>query len=90
MEAEHLQSIEGSESVDIGDPKDGKHFNAIRQIDCPACHTRMITMVDREQSHIHFESCKVCYGVFFDAGEFKDSKTKTALDYLRDLMARFD
>jgi hypothetical protein len=29
-------------------------------------------MVDAEQPHIHFESCKYCYGRFFDAGEVRD------------------
>lgn len=90
MEAEHLKSLEGSESIDTGDPKDGKHFDQIRKIDCPVCHTPMIQMVDRAQPHIRFESCKVCYGVFFDAGEFKDWKTKTLLDFFKDLVARPD
>lgn len=90
MEAEHMKALEGSESIDTGHPKDGKHFDENRRIDCPDCHTPMISMVDREQPHIHFESCKVCYGVYFDAGEFTDWKTKTFLDYFRDLLARLD
>jgi hypothetical protein len=34
-------------------------------------------MTDHHQPHIHFESCTVCYGVFFDAGEFRDYKEQT-------------
>ena len=90
LEAEHLKSLEGSESIDVGNPVDGRHFDQIRKIDCPVCHTRMIGMVDRSQPHIHFESCKVCYGIFFDAGEFTDWKSKTLLDFFRDLIARPD
>lgn len=90
LEAEHLKAIEGSESIDIGDPVDGEHFDVIRRVDCPVCHTPMIGMVDQAQPHIRYESCKVCYGLFFDAGEFKDWKTKTVLDFFRDLLAMLD
>lgn len=40
---------------------------------CPACtHYPLIHMVDPQQPHIRFESCKFCYGRFYDAGEFRD------------------
>lgn len=40
---------------------------------CPACdHYPLIHMVDPHQPHIRFESCKFCYGRFYDAGEFRD------------------
>jgi Zn-finger nucleic acid-binding protein len=42
-------------------------------------------MVDNDQSHIWFESCSECYGVFFDAGELMDYKEKNILDFFRDL-----
>ena len=87
LEAEHLKSLEGSETIDVGDPEKGELYDEMVKIDCPVCHTRMIPMGDSGQSDIRFESCKVCYGVFFDAGEFKDFKRKTVLDFLGDLMA---
>ena len=40
-------------------------------------------MADRRQPHIWYESCKVCYGVFFDAGEFTDFKEETLLDWFK-------
>ena len=88
LEHEHLKSIEGSESIDIGDAAVGKKRNDMDRINCPVCHTRMIPMVDRDQPHIWYESCTVCYGVFFDAGEFKDYKEKSVLDFFRDLFAK--
>lgn len=88
LEHEHLKAVEGAESIDIGDAATGKQFDKIDKIDCPECHTPMIRMVDREQPHIHYESCKVCYGVFFDAGEFRDYKEKTVVDFFRDLFAK--
>ena len=88
LEHEHLKAIEDSESIDIGDPKVGKEYNSIDKIDCPVCHTEMIRMVDREQPHIRYEACKSCYGVFFDAGEFRDYKEETILDFFRDLFTK--
>ena len=84
---ERLRSVEGSEVIDIGDAEVGRRLNSTDRIECPECHTPMIRMVDGAQPHIHFESCKVCYGVFLDAGEFTDLKHKTVLDFLRDLLA---
>ncbi len=88
LEQEHLKAIEGSETIDIGDPKVGKTYDQISTIDCPVCHTKMIPMVDLKQRHIHYEACTVCYGVYFDAGEFKDYKEETILDFFKDLFAK--
>ena len=54
---------------------------------CPACgHYPLIHMVDPHQPHLRFESCKFCYGRFYDAGEFRDfvddSEYDTAFDRL--------
>ena len=46
-------------------------------MNCTACHTQMIRMVDLKQSHIWQETCSICNGVFFDAGEFSDFKEHT-------------
>ena len=88
LEHEHLKAIEGSEEIDIGDPEVGKQTNIVDQITCPVCESRMIRMVDGRQPHIWFESCTVCYGVFFDAGEFRDYKQENILDFFRDLFSR--
>lgn len=87
LEAEHMKALAGSEEIDIGDPAVGEALDERVRIDCPVCHTRMIKMVDARQSHIHYESCPVCYGVFFDAGEFADYKQTTVLEFFRALLA---
>jgi Zn-finger nucleic acid-binding protein len=87
LEHEHLKSIEGSETIDIGDAQVGKRHNPEHRIDCPSCGSRMIAMVDVHQPHIWYEACTTCYGVYFDAGEFRDYKEKTILDFFRDLFA---
>lgn len=86
LEADKLKALQGSESIDTGDPKKGAEMDKKQNINCPKCSTPMISMVDRTQPHIHFESCTVCYGLFFDAGEFSDYKHETLMDFFRDLM----
>ena len=88
MEKETLKELPGSEAIDTGDPATGQQFNSVDRVDCPVCHTRMIRMVDVEQPHIWYESCPVCYGTFFDAGEFKDYKEETVRDFFKDLFSR--
>lgn len=85
LEAEQLKRLKGSEDIDTGDPKLGKVFSKVEKINCPVCHTQMIRMVDLDQPHIWYEGCTVCYGLFFDAGEFRDYKEETVLDFFKDL-----
>ena len=42
----------------------------------------------RKQANIHYEACTTCYGVFFDAGEFRDYAERSVLDFFRDLISR--
>ena len=86
---ERLKGMPGSEAIDVGNTGLGKAYDDKPEVDCPSCKTRMVRMVDAKQPHIHYESCPSCYGMFFDAGEFRDFKREgTLLDFLRDLMAR--
>jgi Zn-finger nucleic acid-binding protein len=87
LEREKLAKIEGSETVDVGDAADGRKSDRIERIDCPVCRTPMIRMVDPAQPHVWYEACKVCHGVFLDAGEFRDLKERTLLDRVRGLFA---
>ena len=87
-EQEHLKDLKGSESIDVGSPKGREAHDEVGSIECSICHTSMIRMVDARQPHIWYESCPSCFGVFFDAGEFRDYKDKTILDFFRDLTAK--
>jgi len=87
MEREKLKQVAGSEKIDTGDPAVGRKFNEMKKVNCPACKTPMIRMVDLKQNHIWYESCTVCGGVFFDAGEFKDYKKSTLADFFKGLFA---
>lgn len=88
LEHEKLKEIEGSETIDTGDPDVGKKYNKIENIICPVCKTNMVKMVDNEHPHIWYESCATCYGVFFDAGEFKDYKEDTFLGFIKDMFTK--
>ena len=88
MELERLTGVEGSEGIDIGNPEVGQHLDTTDRINCPVCQTQMLRMVDSRQPHIRYESCTVCHGVFFDAGEFKDYKEQTVIEFVRGLFAR--
>ena len=97
LEREKLKDVKGSEAVDVGKPAAAgtaagataeKGADDKRRIDCPVCHTRMIRMVDVDQPHIHYESCTVCFGVFFDAGEFRDYKENTVGDWMKRWFSR--
>ncbi len=76
----HEQLRDEAERIDLHPPKppaEDEFFDptapAPRVLLCPACdHYPLIHMVDPHQPHIRFESCKFCYGRFYDAGEFRD------------------
>ncbi len=85
---EKLADRPSSERIDIGSRRLGKQYDKLDRIDCPTCQSPMVRMVDPTQRHLHFESCSVCGGVFFDAGEFRDYKQHTFMDFVRDLISK--
>jgi uncharacterized protein len=86
FELSELKAVKGAESVDTGDTAKGKKLNKQERIICPKCKAPMIRMVDKDQSHIWYETCDVCGGSFLDAGEFKDMKKINFLDRIKDAM----
>jgi uncharacterized protein len=83
LELERLRGIKGAAAIDIGDPAVGKQQDAMEHVLCPICRTQMLRMVDAKQPKISFESCPTCYGVYLDAGEFKETEEESLLDFLR-------
>ena len=88
MECEMLMEIDGSEAIDTGSSAVGQANNSKDRYDCPNCLSPMIRMVDKDQPHIWFEKCSDCSGTFLDAGEFRDLKDNTLIDFMQDLLAR--
>ena len=72
--------------LDSGDAKLGAKLNKLDDINCPECGISMDKTFDTNQTHIWFEQCAQCEGVFFDAGEFSDLKYDTFMDRIRDLV----
>lgn len=86
-EQERLKDAAGSEAIDVG-KAGAPPAAAPGRVQCPVCHTPMIAMTDHRQPHLKFESCTVCYGVFFDAGEFRDYKELTVPETVRGFFKR--
>jgi Zn-finger nucleic acid-binding protein len=77
-EHEHIaESKADVERLDLGDPSKAARWNEQREIECPVCHVKMLKLSVPNQLHIKYESCPVCYGAFFDAGELKDFASHT-------------
>lgn len=87
QEAQTLKKIKGSETIDIGDTEIGQKFDEVVDINCPKCHTLMTKMVDLKQSHIWYEKCPVCYGIWFDSGEFRDYKEENLSDIFKSIFS---
>lgn len=54
---------------------------------CPRDGSMLIHMVDQRQTHIRYESCTVCGGVFLDAGELRDLSEFTLGERLRSIFS---
>ena len=72
--------------LDSGSRKLGSVLNEVEDINCPDCGIRMDKTYDRHQTHIWFESCPQCEGIYLDAGEFSDLKYDTFMDRIRDFV----
>lgn len=72
--------------LDSGDPRMGKALDKVADINCPNCNVPMDKTADERQTHIWFETCPKCGGIFLDAGEFTDLKYDTFMDRIRGLM----
>ena len=90
LEEEHLAAIKGSEVIDVGIASHPATTPVTHKakLNCPVCHTPMIDMVDHRHPNVRFESCTVCYGVFFDRGEFRESKEHHIFETFRRWLGR--
>ena len=79
---EHIDALDPPGAQSAGG-RDGQ-----RRVSCPRCHTLMIRMLDRHTREIWYESCPICYGKFFDAGEFRAIQPRTLMEVLRSFIGR--
>jgi Zn-finger nucleic acid-binding protein len=85
-EAEQLKDSWMSDFLDGGDPRIGKTYNRVRDIQCPRCQKPMHKVNDSRQPHLEYEVCAE-HGMFMDAGEFTDYKHETLMDIFKGLVA---
>ena len=83
LEHEELRGRAGSEAIDKGPTWQAAMHDVQGKVFCPIDGALMVRMVDAAQSHIWVESCPVCRGTFFDAGEFTDFKERTIVERFR-------
>lgn len=83
LESRDLRETKGAAAIDTGGPARGVLYDTIGNVRCPRCDVPMIRMVDREQPHVWYEECSVCYGSYFDAGEFKDLTEHSLADLFK-------
>lgn len=81
FEHEELKRLGGSEKIDYSTKTTVPPGAGSGR--CPKDQQPLFVMVVAGQPHISYESCGVCHGVFFDAGEFKDFKEETFGERLR-------
>jgi Zn-finger nucleic acid-binding protein len=84
-EAFVLKAVTGSEVLDSGDATEGWKWDSHADVDCPHCGKQMEKTADPKQKHIWYEVCAE-HGMFMDAGEFKDFKQESLLDFFRSLI----
>jgi uncharacterized protein len=84
LEHEDLKRVDLARQLDTGDPRTGERYDQVGLIRCPVDGEPMIRMVDTAHPDLWLESCPVCYGTFFDAGEFREF----AHHRLRDMLVR--
>lgn len=74
-----------SEILDSGDRAVGAEHDAIVAVTCPNCRVLMESRIDPQQTHLRYEVCPACSGIYFDAGEFTDWKQEDILDWFKGL-----
>lgn len=85
LEHEELKRRPGSEEIDTGPTWQASMHDSQEKVYCPVDGTLMVPMVDPGKPPVRMESCPVCQGAFFDAGEFTDWKPNS----IRALLGRW-
>jgi Zn-finger nucleic acid-binding protein len=82
LEHEDLREMPGAETLDSGDAGTGDRYDQVGLVRCPVDGQPMVRMVDKARPTLWFESCPLCYGTFFDAGEYREYTEESLGDML--------
>lgn len=88
LEYDKLRRRAGSEAIDTGPTWQAPMHDVQGKVFCPVDGNLMTRMVDAAQPNIGVESCPVCHGTFFDAGEFTELKEHALGEFLRRQLPR--
>jgi uncharacterized protein len=83
LEYEELRRRAGSEAIDTGPTWQASMHDVQGKVFCPVDGALMVRMVDAAHPNVGVESCPMCNGSFFDAGEFTEFKEHTIGELLR-------
>jgi Zn-finger nucleic acid-binding protein len=83
LEHEELRRRAGSEAIDAGPTWQAPMHDVQGKVFCPVDGTLMVRLVDAAQPQMGVESCPMCHGTFFDAGEFTEFKEHAIGEFLR-------
>lgn len=83
LEDEKLRERAGAEAIDSGPSWQAPMHNEQGKVFCPVDGTLMVRLVDEAQPQIWLESCPMCHGTFFDAGEFTEFKERALGEFVR-------
>ncbi|MCB9845525.1 MAG: zf-TFIIB domain-containing protein [Phycisphaeraceae bacterium] len=75
-------------AADGGPAKDQRLPNALGQMICPRDKSPMDVRSDARQSHVEYEVCPSCGGVFLDPGELTDLNEFTLKERLSTVLGR--
>lgn len=59
--------------------------DAVVKISCPRDGTGMIHLKHHRQTHVGYEQCYLCGGVFLDAGELDDLSSFTVVERIKQM-----
>lgn len=79
-------AIAGLDSGPASEPSSKRHV--VSGVKCPRDTSGLITMVDLKQTHIQYEACTVCGGMFMDCGELKDLSQLTIRERLSGIFGK--
>ncbi len=86
-ELQDILKLKGGTAVDIGNEWEFKNSSQIEDYSCPEDGFKMIKMVDPKQSHVWYESCGHCKGIFLDATELKKLNERTLVSLFKSITA---
>ncbi|MEM7622173.1 MAG: zf-TFIIB domain-containing protein [Planctomycetota bacterium] len=92
-ELEQLLDLHRSSKADIGRLDHGMGEEPLVERDprlCPRDGSPLRAVTDARQSHITYDACPACRGMFFDTGELADLSRFTLEERVRYLLAKND